>query len=224
MPDRNYIPVTLADEAAWIANFAGYIAPNFSALALEASDNAAIQLAAGNYATAFVASQSADTRTTATIAAFITTQTQALETMRFYAQFINNSPNTTDEQRASLQITIRKTTKTPIAAPLSYPLLTVLAAFPLQHKMTYKDSEAGILKTKAKPFGAAALQLFLHVGATPPANPNDAKFVGLYTRAPFIVEHDPANTGQTAYYYSRWVTSRGLEGPLVGPVAMTIAA
>lgn len=223
MPVRSYIPSKLTDEAPWIANFASYIDDNFAALTLGSSDNDAIQASCSAYADTFETSQSADTRTPTSIAAFIAQRTTTLNMIRLYAQIINNSGAVTDEQRAALQITIRKTTKTKIAAPLTWPVLTILAAFPLQHQLTYRDSSAPTVKVRSRPFGAAALQLFMHVGATPPADPADAKFVALYTRVPFVVDQDPANVGQTAYYYARWVTARGLEGPLVGPVSMTIA-
>ncbi len=224
MPDRSYIPNNIADQQVWVQNFADFVSANFLAVGLSSDDDAAVQAQNDAYQAAYTAAQTAETRSPVTIAAFVSQQTATLATMRQYAQIINNYASTSDAQRAAAQITIRKTTKTKITAPVTWPVLTILAALPLQHKMVYRDSSAPTVKVKAKPFGAIACQLFQHVGATPPANPADALLVGLFTRGPFFVEQDPANVGQTAYYYARWVTAKGLEGPLVGPVSMTIAA
>lgn len=224
MANRNYIPTTLADRATWMANFAAYVAINYLALGLQASDNTVIQAKLGAFAAAYEAAQTAGTRTPVTIAAQVTSDNDALQTARFYAQNINNNPGTTDDQRAALQITIRQTTpRGRIAAPATWPVLTMRNVGPLQHTIIWRDSEAPTVKVRAKPYGAQGIQLFQHIGATPPADPSSSTFLGNFTRLPVIVDLDPANIGQTAYYYARWVTARGLEGPLVGPLTATVS-
>lgn len=224
MPNRNYIPTKLTDRAAWYDNFASYVADNFLALGLQSGDNDIIQAKMAAFATAFVAAQSAATRTPVTIATQVASDGDANDVARQYAQIMNNNPAVTDDQRAALQITIR--TARPfgrITAPLTWPLLTVEKYGPLIHFLSWRDSAALSVKIKSKPFGAASAQLFMHVGATPPADPATAVFVGNFTRLPVTVEHDNASIGQTAYYYARWITNRGLEGPLVGPVSATVS-
>lgn len=224
MPVRSYIPAKLTDQQAWLANFQLYVRDNFLALGLTQADADAVDASITAYINAYTLAQTAETRTPATIAGFVAQQENTLVLVRQYAQIVNNNPAVTDEARAAAQITIRKTDKTPISAPVTWPVLTILAALPLQHKISYRDSSAPTLKVRAKPFGATHMALYRHVGATPPADPADAPFVALYTRVPFYVEQDPANVGQTAYYYGRWVTGTGLEGPLSPVAAMTIAA
>lgn len=225
MANRNYIPTRAADQQLWFDNFANYIADNYLSLGLVAADNTAVQDQNTSYQQAYTAAQTAATRTPVTIAELVT-QTNAMTALaRFYAVAINNNPATTDAQRAALQITIR--TAPPharISAPLTWPVLGVRMIGPLVHQLTYRDSSyPSESKVRAKPFGAASMQLFQHVGATPPVDPASAVFVGNFTRLPVTVEHDSSTQGQTAYYYARWVTARGLEGPLVGPVTATIA-
>lgn len=226
MPSRSYIPTTLADRAAWYANFAAYIALNYAALGLVSGDNDVIQAKATAFATAFDLAQTAETRTPVTIAGQVAADNDCIATCRFYANIINGTAAVTDEQRAALQITIRAEgpgSKTPISAPLTWPVLTLRAIGPLLHTFDWRDSSAPTLKVRAKPFGAQGMQLFQYVGATPPASPDLATFIGNFTRLPVVVELDPAHIGQTAYYYARWYTARGLEGPLVGPVTGTVA-
>lgn len=226
MPSRSYIPTTLADRAAWYSNFALYVAANFVALGLQTGDNDVIQAKADAFANAFALAQAAETRTPVTIAGQVAADNDCITTMRFYAGVINATPAVTDEQRAALQITIRAEgpgSKTPIAAPLTWPVLTIAEIGPLLHRMFWRDSSAPTLQVRAKPFGAIGIQLFQYIGATPPSGPEDANFIGNFTRLPVTVNLDPSKIGQTAYYYARWYTARGLEGPLVGPVSATIA-
>lgn len=224
MPVRNYIPTKLADRSTWMANFATYVAANYLALALTSSDNDVIQAKLGAFDTAYATASVAETRSPVTIAAMVAADNDSLQTARFYSQLINNNPSTTDDQRAALQITIRQgVPRGRISAPTSWPVLFIAAIQPLNHKLGWRDSEAPTIKVRSKPYGALGIQLFQYTGATPPADPSLAKFVGNYTRLPVDVAQDAGSIGQTAYYYARWVTARGLEGPLVGPVSATIA-
>lgn len=225
MASRNYIPTKLADRALWFQNFTTYIDNNYLALGITLADVAVIDTANANFQAAYTAAQTAETRSPVTIAALVTQNNAMNAVARQYATLINGNAATTDAQRAALQISIR--TAPPfgrISAPTTWPVLGIRSIGPLQHTLTYRDSELpSESKVRAKPFGAASMQLFQHIGATPPADPAASTFIGNFTRLPVIVDLDPANLGQTAFYYARWITARGLEGPLVGPVSATIA-
>lgn len=226
MANRNYIPSKLGDRQLWYQNFSDYIAANFLAIGLLEAD-ATLVIATNNaFQAAYQLAQTAETRTAATIAAMVTADNAMRTTARQYSQVVNNNPATTDEQRASMQITIR--TAPPfgrISAPDTWPVMSIRSIGPLQHTLQYHDSSfPSNTKNRSKPFGAANMALYMHVGATPPADPAASVFVGNFTRMPVTVEHDPASAGQTAFYYARWVTARGLTGPLVGPVSATVAA
>lgn len=222
--DTNYIPQRLTEMVAWMTNFADYVATNWAALGLTTIDRDTIVAQASGMGAVHAAAQSADTRTPATVAAQTTARNASLAVFRLYSQIINNNLAVTDEQRAALQITIRATAKTPIAAPLTWPVLTVRAINPLQHVFLWRDSSAPSLNVRSKPFGALGAQLFQYIGVTPPSTPKLAVFVGLFTRLDIVVDLEAGDVGKTAYYYARWITARGLEGPLVGPVTATIAA
>lgn len=224
MSARNYLPSTIDNKIIWLNNFLSYISNNSSQLNLTPTEVSEITDALNLALDAYALSSVAETRTAATIADTNAKLNFAIAVARKYAQQFNNSPNTTDEMRAALQITIRDDGKTPIVAPLSYPVITVKAATPLNHTLKFQDSEAILTKSKAKPFGAVAMELRQHNGATAPASPEVAAYVGLITRSPFAIEQDPADVGQTAHYYGRWITARGLTGPWSALASMTIAA
>lgn len=224
MSARNYLPTTIDNKIVWLNNFLAYITNNSSELGMSSSEVLEVTDALNLALDAYALSSVAETRTAATIADTNAKLNFAIGVARKYAQQINNSPNTTDLMRAAIQITIRDSQKTPIPAPLSYPVITVKAATPLNHTLKFQDSEAILTKSKAKPFGAVAMELRQHNGATAPASPEVALFVGLITKSPFAVEQDPADVGQTAHYYGRWITARGLTGPWSALASMTIAA
>lgn len=222
MPSTDYIPSFMSAKMAWLQNFAVFVTANYAAVGLTLTDRDAINTAVDETTTAYALSTTAATRTPATIADTQAKMNNAIQLCRNYAQQVNNFAGTSDEQRAEAQITIRDEGKTPIAAPATYPVLEILNATPLQHKFTWHDSDALGPQIKAKPFGVIGAELRLSVGAAPPAAPEDGAMVGIITRAPFAVDLDPANVGQTAYYYARWITARGLTGPWSAVASMTI--
>lgn len=223
MPTTSYIPTRIADFNTWVVNFQTYVDANYVALGLSTLDLATIDDAVNQFTAAYALSSVNDTRTPATIADTTTKRNYCRDVLQQYSQIINNSAATSDAQRAALQITIRATGKTPIPTPLSYPVITIVNATPLVHTMRVQDSQVVLTKVKAKPFGASAMELRQHVGATAPASPDDADFIGLFSRWPFQINQDPAHVGQTAYYYGRWITARGLTGPWSAVATMTVA-
>lgn len=225
MPSRSYIPTKLTDRQTWFQNFTDYFAINYLALGFTLADVSVVDNGNDTFQNAYTAAQTASTRTPVTIAALVTANNAMAAICRSYAQFIQRNDSTTDAQRSALQIGIP--TAPPfgrISAPTTWPVLSVRTIGPLQHSLSYRDSSfPSESKVRAKPFGATSLQLFTHVGATPPADPAASVFLGNFTRLPIILDLDGASLGMTAYYYARWVSNRGLEGPLVGPVSATVA-
>lgn len=109
-----------------------------------------------------------------------------------------------------------------IDCPQTSPLLNIKAATPGSHTVTYADSLEP--EKKAKPFGAASIQLFCAIKDTATENVNDAAFVGLFTMNPIATEFGEADDGKMATYFARWSGKRGDVGPWSLPISMAIAA
>jgi hypothetical protein len=77
---------------------------------------------------------------------------------------------------------------------------------------------------RARPFGAANLQLFVAIGTTPSSDENAGSLYGCYTKGPVAVAFDPDDDGKVATYFARWASSKGEFGPWSLPVSMRIAA
>ena len=112
--------------------------------------------------------------------------------------------------------------KTPIFCPQTSPLINVTAATPGAHTLKFADSLEPNLRRR--PFGAAALQLFCHIGPEPIVDEDQAQFIGLFTKNPAVVAFTPEDDGKCATYFCRWSGKRGDVGPWSLPVSMRIAA
>lgn len=215
----SYIPASDTLFNTWLVNFDAFVTADGLSWDLTAPQIAAVAAVTSAYTAALTLATDPSTRTPATIAAKNTAKSTALATVRPIAQFLNASTLVTDEDRASLGITIRKTVPTPIASPTTFPLLDILQGTPGQHKIQYRDSETPT--TKAKPPGAIQMELYSVAGLTAAPEPSDAVFHSLQTKAPFFVDLDVADTGKVITYFARWVTRTGLVGPWSSGVSLT---
>ena len=86
-----------------------------------------------------------------------------------------------------------------------------------------RSRHAGEPVPEAKPAGAIGLQLFVHVGDTPPEDPADARFLRFISRTPHAVDFKAEQVGKTAFYYARWQTATGETGPWSPVLRMTVA-
>ena len=226
----DYISKTEGGLRDWATNFSTLITANPSTYGLMASDAAAIAAAVGAYVPALTAATDPSTKTKATVAAKDSAKAAMLVTLRRYAQFIKLNNGVTNEEKTALGLKIDDTTHTPIPAPTTQPICTIVGTTPLQHTLRFAD--ASTPSKRAKPHGALGLELYYLLGPTPavtppPASPDaasSAEFYGVVTRQPYAVTLDPSAVGKTATYYARWITRTGLVGPWSAPVAMTVAA
>ena len=100
------------------------------------------------------------------------------------------------------------------------PVLDLLA------RMTADSLAASSLDTesRAKPFGAIGLQLYMAIGDEAASNVEDAKFYRMFTTNPMAIFFESADRGKIATYWGRWVGVRGDVGTFSNPVSMAIAA
>jgi hypothetical protein len=132
--------------------------------------------------------------------------------LRRLAQKVQNTPGVTDAQKASLGITIRKTTKTPVGVPTTVPVLTrtdtstraILRLF---------FADATTPETKAKPPGVQGCEIREQIGGTAPVNPNAMAFLAIETRTPYRADFEAGDVGKTVYFAFRWLNTKGQPGP-----------
>lgn len=220
-----YIPARDGDFNVWVNNFADYIAANYVALGLSLSDSNAMQSLESTWNTAYNAAIAGSTRGPMTVNVKDTAKTNAVQRARQLAVIIQANPAITDSQKTALGITLRKTNKTPIPPPTSSPLLTFIAATPLQHTLRWADQTTPALR--AMPFGVVALELDVWVFTPitpppPPGPPGPPTMVLTLTKQPAAINFTSDQIGKMAFYQGNWRTIRGLLGPVSNAISQTI--
>lgn len=212
----NYIPPRDADFALWSANFAALITATPTAYGLIPADATAINAANTPWQTAYATATNPSTRTTPAVAAKDAARATCEFVLRPYAQRINADAAVTDDQRADLGLTIRKTVPTPIPAPSTMPVLSLISATHLAATFAFRDSTTPT--SKAKPYGVVALQVVQSIGTTAATDPSQCEFLAQFGKSPFPVAYDGADVGKVVTMFGRWVTQSGPAGiPQVGP-------
>ena len=121
----------------------------------------------------------------------------------------------TDELRRKFRITIAKE-RGVIAAPSSYPTLTVHNMSRLRHEIEFRDSLSP--DSKAKPDGVLGCQLFLQIGGEAPVDGTAMQFLALDTKIPYTHDNPASDLGKAVHYCARWQNAKGETGPW-GPIA-----
>lgn len=206
-----YIPTTDNAFSVWSANFALVLSTLYASYGLAASDATAISAADATWQAAYAVATTEATRTKVTVAAKDLARNQCKALERGYANVIQANSGITQDQKADLGLTIRDTTKSPIPAPTTSPILTIVGATPGQLTVRYADQNTPA--ARKKPVGAIALQLFAATSATVITNPATLPLKASVTRNPVGLDFDSGDAGKTAYVAGRWITRRGLVGP-----------
>jgi hypothetical protein len=209
---RSYLPQPLSDLQIWADNFAALITANPATYGLAAGDAATIQAAVDAFDAAYLLSTAPGSRTAVTIQATIDARNALVAIVRNYARIILANSGVSSSDKTDLGLIIRDPVNTPIPTPATNPVLNLLGATPGQLTLGYQDSTV-VGKSKAKPFGATQLLLFVKYGSTPPSTPGDTPFNKVVTKSPFFVDTTPADPGDPVYVYARWQTAKGLVGP-----------
>lgn len=212
----NYIPSQDGQLDAWAVNFADIVDSDPTAVGLTTGDASTINAATGAFHTAYETTQNPATRTPVSIAAKDAAKASMLATVRPFAMFINGRAATTDAQRSSLGLTIRKLVPTPVPAPTSAPTLSLVSVLHGVATLGYRDPMTPT--SKAKPFGAIGVQLYRSVGTVPATDPAQATFDSQVTKSPCVLNFDGGDAGKVCTVFARFVTRSGPAGvQQVGP-------
>lgn len=208
---RSYIPQRESLLKAWAINFAALITAAPETYGLSAGNATTIQDSVDDFSDAYDLANNPATRTGPTVSDKDAKRVFMLQIVRPFSQQVRNNSGVSNENKLALGLTIRDTVPTPIAAPVTQPLLSILAATPLEH--TIRFSDAASPDKRAKPFGVKGLLLFRFVGDNAPADYSDWHFVGLATKNPFPSSFASGDATKRAQYVARWVNGNGKVGP-----------
>ena len=219
---RDYIPEADAAAANWMRAFADGIQAAPEAYMLTPPVAAHVGAVVQGFLDALRVSSNERTRTKVTVCAKNEKRAAAQQLCRTYAALIKHNLGIDDGLKVAIGVPPLRVSRSPRHVPKSSPRLNVVAATPGMHWLRYRD--AGTPDSRAMPFGATHLQLFLAVGERRVRWPSEARLCGCFTKNPVRVKHDLADAGSVATYFARWVSQRGKFGPWSKAASMTIAA
>lgn len=168
---ENYLPTREADYALWQKNFDALITATPTAYGLTTGQ-------ATEYDTLFIAWTSAyniastpSTRTPSAIQAKNDAKAALTEETRKLVKIIQGYPNTTNEMRVDLGITVPDVEPTPVPQPEFAPSLTIVSVMGRTVKIRLRDVENP--DRRGKPTGVQGATVLSYVGEEPPADPGD---------------------------------------------------
>ena len=216
-----YIPDADPAFNNWVKVYAMYININYLALGLTIEQNNALQ----DFFTAWTTAYDEHLAEQATASSLKEEKDIARKNLEEYAReltkHMQSSSATTNEQKAALQITIPKTTKTPSPVPATRPLGIVDNSNRLEHKIKFFDEETP--NSIKKPEGVRACEIWHKIDGPPPVDESEVTYVASDSRTPYIVHYDGGDAGKMAHYMLRWINTRDEHGPWSETISATIS-
>jgi hypothetical protein len=222
MSSRDYLPAKDAELQAWATNFSARLTATPVAFGLVAADAAGVAALVTGFNSTLAGAKGPNTRTPVAVALKDTTRRQLVVMIRSLVRRIQATANVTASQKAELGITMRDEVMTPVPAPTTAPLVNLMDMLPRMHRIRLAD--AATPNKRARPDGVAGAEVYVFVGATPPADLKDWQFKGLATRSEFEVAYEADDVGKQASIVARWVNRKGNRGPASAPITGTVAA
>lgn len=213
-----YIPLTDAALDAWATNFDTVITAAPADYGLTAPQAVAFNILRAAFSAALLVTDTPATRTPVTIAAKDSARAAMVTSARSLARVALAYPSVLPADLTAAGLIVRNTVPTPIPAPATIPLLSFLSSVGLQMTVSFADELTP--SKKYKPFGAVALQVFGKIDGAAPASIDECFLLGQTGRWPIKLTFQGADAGKHVYLIARWVTRRGL----VGPVSATLDA
>jgi hypothetical protein len=130
--------------------------------------------------------------------------------------YLAYNPLVSDEERKGLEITIHKTTRSPMPPPTELVQLLLgqlvgnrvkVVFFPIIPGMAAKEH------SEAKPYGVRGVELRWAILPAPPASHDDLPRSVFCSRSPYIFQFDLPEAGKTLYICARWENNTGKKGP-----------
>lgn len=218
----SYIPAQDAQALLWMQAFSGGISANPAMFGLTAADAAGISAAVASYQSALSTATTPTTRTPTTVEAKDAARNSAEQICRQFAILIKYNDGISDEDKIGIGVRPVNTDRDPVNVPSTSPMLNIVAATQGAQTLRYSDSLTP--DSRARPFGAANLQLFVAVADEEVTDPSQAQFYGAFTRNPIGVDFSAVDDGKKASFFGRWASAKGDVGPWSVPVSMSIAA
>ena len=133
------------------------------------------------------------------------------EIRSFVAEFLANNSKVSDSDRTLMGLTVKSGTRTPAPVPSTSPLGTVDFAVRLQHTLHLSDQATP--QSKAKPAGVHGCEVWAKLSGEAPKDASELSYQGVSTTNSYTITYEGKQANTMAYYWLRWVNTRGEYGP-----------
>ena len=215
----SYLPQTLLGLNNWASTFGAYITTNFAAVGLTTGQQAAFNAVLGDFQDALGLSTNPATRTPVTVAATETVKLALLEQIYLLVPIVQAFAGTTDMERASMGLTIRKTTRTPVPTPTAVPVLSANRLVSLQVTLRVNDVENNSNRFPPNTVGA---NIYQKIGGPAPTSIAGCTFVGRMTKRFMTIDYSGGDANSEVYYFAAYVSRTNKEGPSSALLATTV--
>ena len=225
MAQPYFLPRTDGALAAFSTNFSTLITASPTSFSLVIGDATALAALVSTYTTALGVCQTPSTRTPTAVMAKDTARAQLKSDIRALVRRIQSSLSVTAAQKISLGITVPDHVRTPVAPPVTRPLINVLDMAPLTFGLRLADEATP--NKRSKPVGVDGADLFTFVGAAgvvPPIDLAAWTYQGRVRKADYTLTFSGTLAGQVAHMRAKWVSTRGDAGPVSADLVRNIAA
>lgn len=216
MPKLGPFPSKEADLNNYFLAAFAYLILNKTRLRLSEEDENILNELFSEWNTKYPISQNENTRTKITIK---DKEDAKDNLMVFLRKVYADIPNSilTNQDRITLNLLSRDTSRTPAAIPDSKPVVLVDTRNHLEHTISFSNIDG----SKKKPEGVRACQIWYKIG-TAPIDPSELIFMTSDTASPFTHHFEGKDIGKNVYYWLRWENTRGDVGPWSDAIMATI--
>jgi hypothetical protein len=216
MANSSYLPSREEALLAWAQNASTLITATPTAFGLTAADATALASLVSAYAVALAAATNPSTSTPATVATKNTARITMVSAIRSMVKRVQATATVTPTQKISLGINVKDVHPTPIPAPSTRPVMSVVSV--VGRTVSVRVTDETTPTKRAKPEGTAGLQVFSCITTGDAPAPDDLDqwtFEGLSGKSSFdIVYPMSAAPGTKVWACCRWYSPRREVGPV----------
>jgi hypothetical protein len=216
MPNSKPFPSKEADLNSYFQIAVPYLLENRIRLLISQANQDLISLKLEAWNEIFPQSQNSNTKTKTIIQIKDGAKEELMTALRAVYADIPASIWTL-EDRNTLNVHERSTTRTPAPVPTTVPIGQVDTSRRLEHTISFTNEDG----SSAKPFGVHGCQIWYKIG-TPAVDPSELSFMFTDTSSPHIHQFNGEHVGKNVYYWLRWENTRGETGPWSDVVMATI--
>lgn len=214
-----YIPARDADLATFADNFQQTLTLNQATYLIIGASLATIQANVASFITALSIATNPGTRTKVTVATKDAARTVMLSNIRLIASQVQAIPGITPGDLSALGLTVRDTGKTPVPAPVTFPIISLLGVAGGQLRLSIADELTPTVKRK--PQGVISCLLVVKASPGSPADSYDGIPLATVGRVPTSISLAALTLGTVYNMLGVWMNRRGDRGPTSAAVSFT---